>query len=120
MEIKTNDNPQNSNQKKNIVFFAKLWINTVQKESKRKGEKFMSGNIDNNIENIKIGVEDQIQIWKNKKREGINPKTKRPYRDADFRISILTDQDVPENINGPTKQKTEEKVEQTEADTIMA
>lgn len=117
MEIETNDNPQTNQKKKNIVFFAKLWINTVQAEGKHKGETFMSGNIDNKLKNIKIGIDDQIQIWKNSKRDGINPKTNKPYKDADFRVSLLTDQDVPSDINGPTKQDKE--VKQEEADKIL-
>ena len=110
MEIETNDNPQSQSQKKNIVFFAKLWINTVSKEGKRKGEKFMSGNIDNKFKNFTIGFNDQLQVWKNNKRTG--------KRDADFRVSLLTDQDVPDNINGPTSQNTEVK-EKDIADAIM-
>ncbi len=112
MEMETNDNPQANQTKKNVVFVGKLWINTIKKEGDNKGKKYMSGNIDNKFKSFTIGVNDQIQVWSNKKRPNV--------RDADFRISILTDQDVPENVNGPTKQKTEEKVEQTEADTILA
>lgn len=111
MKIKVNKNSQTQNQKKNIVFFGKLWINTVEKEGKHKGEKFMSGNIDNRFEEIILGNDDQIQVWKNNKREG--------KKDADFRISLLTDQDVPDDINGPTSQDIEVK-EKDITDTIMA
>jgi hypothetical protein len=107
MEIETNDNPQT---RKNRVFFAKLWLNTITKEGENKGMKYMSGNIDNKFKKFTIGVDDQIQIWRNKKREGI--------KDADFRVSILTDQDVPEGINGPVKK--DEEVKQTEMDSMLA
>ena len=107
MEVETNENPQT---KKNRVFFAKLWVNTIKKEGENNGKKYMSGNIDNKFKKFTIGLDDQIQIWKNKKREGV--------KDADFRMSILTDQDVPENINGPTKQDKE--VKQTEMDSMLA
>ena len=96
--METNENPQT---KKNVVFVGKLWINTIQKEGKNKGKKYMSGNIDNKFKKFTIGTNDQIQIWPNKKREGI--------KDADFRISILTNQDVPEGINSPTKKDKEVK-----------
>jgi hypothetical protein len=107
MEAVIEDNPQN---KKNRVFFAKLWINTITKEGENKGKKFMSGNIDNKFKNFTIGANDQINIWPNKKREGI--------KDADFRVSLLTDQDVPENINGPAKEEKE--IQTSEIEAIMA
>ena len=107
MEAVIEDNPQN---KKNRVFFAKLWINTITKEGENKGKKFMSGNIDNKFKKFTIGANDQINIWPNNKREGI--------KDADFRVSLLTDQDVPEGINGPTPQDRE--VQSSEIEAIMA
>ena len=107
MEVETNKNPQT---RKNRVFFAKLWLNTITKEGENKGMKYMSGNIDNKFKKFTIGINDQIQIWRNKKREGI--------KDADFRVSILTDQDVPENINGPQKQDKE--VKQSEMESMLA
>ena len=111
MEIEINENPQaNQQTKKNRIFFAKLWINEITKEGENKGVKYMSGNIDNKFSKITIGVDDQINIFKNKKREG--------KRDADYRVSLLTDQDVPEEINGPVKQNTKMKTE--EIDEIMA
>jgi uncharacterized protein (DUF736 family) len=110
MEIETNDNPQTNQTKKNRVFIAKLWINTITKEGENKGKKFMSGNIDNKFKKITIGVNDQINIWPNKKRPNV--------RDADFRVSLLTDQKVPENVNGPTKEDKE--VQPSEIDAIMA
>ena len=109
MEI--NDNPQaNQQTKKNRLFIGKLWVNTITKEGENKGVKFMSGNIDNKFKKITIGVNDQINIFPNNKRKGI--------KDADFRISLLTDQDIPEGINGPTPQNKE--VKKSEADIIMS
>ena len=105
MEAVINKNPQaNQQTKKNRIFFAKLWVNTITKEGENKGKKYMSGNIDNKFENFTIGVNDQINIWKNKKRDG--------KRDADYRVSLLTDQPIPEGINGPTKQDEEIKIEE--------
>ena len=110
MEMETNDNPQT---KKNVVFFGKLWVNTITKEGDNKGRKYMSGNIDNKFKKFTIGVDDQIQIWPNNKREGV--------KDADFRMSLLTDQEIPEGINGPAPQDKEiKKTEKTEADKMLA
>lgn len=107
MEATINKNPQTNQQvKKNRVFFAKLWVNTITKEGEHKGKKYMSGNIDNKFANFTISQGDQLQIWKNEKREG--------KRDADFRVSLLTDQSIPEGINSPTKQNQEIKVEAVE------
>jgi len=104
MEATINQNPQANQQvKKNRVFFAKLWINTIKKEGENFGKKYMSGNIDNKFKKFTITQGEQIQIWKNKKREGV--------KDADYRVSLLTDQAVPEGINGPTKQDQEIKIE---------
>ena len=110
MEIETNDNPQANQTKKNRVFFAKLWINTITKEGENKGKKFMSGNIDNRFSSFTIGVNDQINIFPNKKREGV--------RDADFRVSLLTDQNIPEGINGPAKKDKE--IQPSEIENMMA
>ena len=111
MEIEINENPQaNQQTKKNRIFFAKLWINEITKEGENKGVKYMSGNIDNKFSKITIGINDQINIFKNKKREG--------KRDADYRVSLLTDQEIPEGVNGPAPQDQEVKVE--EIDEIMA
>lgn len=104
--MEKNDNPQT---KKNVVFFAKLWLNTIKKEGENKGKKYLSGNIDNKFKKFTIGVNDQIQIWPNKKREGI--------KDADFRMSLRTDQEVPEDINGPAPQEKE--VKKSEMDNML-
>lgn len=106
MEMEINKNPQTSQQtKKNRLFIGKLWVNTINTEGENKGKKYMSGNIDNKFSKITIGINDQINIFPNNKRKGV--------RDADFRISILTDQELPEGINGPVPQTKEPATEET-------
>ena len=110
MDIEINDNPQNNQtQKKNRIFIGKLWINTITKEGENKGKKFMSKKNDNKFKKMTIGINEQINIFPNKKRKGV--------KDADFRISLLTDQNVPEGINNSQKQNTE--VETSEIDAII-
>ena len=110
MDTLINDSGQT---KKNVLFLAKAWLNTITKDGAHKGKKYMSGNLDNKfkglivvfedadkkIHKIPVKISDQIQIWPNSKREGKN--------DADFRISILTEAELPESINGTPKENTE-------------
>lgn len=110
MDTLINDSGQ---PKKNVLFLAKAWLNTITKDGANKGKKYMSGNIDNkfkgiivvyedankNIHKIPVKISDQIQIWPNSKREG--------KKDADFRISIQTEAELPEGINGTPKENTE-------------
>lgn len=83
--------PQSSQQtKRTTIFFGKLWKHTIQSEdSEHKGETFLSGNISNQltingkkvpIKDFTIGINDNIQIWKNNKRKG--------KRDADYSLSL--------------------------------
>ena len=119
MDTIMNDSGQT---KKNVLFLAKAWINTITKDGANKGKKYMSGNLDNKfkglivvfedtnkkIHKIPVKISDQIQIWPNNKRPNV--------RDADFRISILTDSELPKDINGQTEKDTETKQDNIQDD----
>jgi len=68
-------------------FIGRAWINIVKKEGALKGVEFMNVQIDNNIKEIVLKPTDKLQLWPNQQRSG--------KRDADYRLSIVTEETVP-------------------------
>ena len=69
-------------------FIGKGWINTVEKEGKNKGVKYINVALDQDIETVEILKGSNILLWPQEKRDGINDKTGQPFQDADYRVSI--------------------------------
>lgn len=84
LEIKKNSEASGAR-----AYIGRAWKNEVQKEGKNKGKKFIRLTLDNRIDEVTIKKGQTLLIWPNdNRREGINPKTGKEYRDADFNVQI--------------------------------
>jgi hypothetical protein len=70
-------------------FIGKAWVNKA-KQGKHEGTEYLNVTFDKNISEVVIKATDRLLIWPNEKREGVNPKTNKPYMDADFRVSLVS------------------------------
>jgi len=69
-------------------FIGKAWKNTVNKPgSEYDGQEYINLTFDQDMGTLEINGTDKFLLWPNVKREGINPKTNKPYVDADYRVS---------------------------------
>ena len=57
--------------------------------------------------NITLGAGSQILLFKNTKREGINPATQQPFNDPDFQVAISVPADVADREIARQKQVRE-------------
>lgn len=85
---------RNTQAQQDREFIGKAWKNVVSKEgSKFKGVEFIRVTLDsvgrNAVESVTMSKGHSLLLWPNAKREGTNPKTGKPYNDADFRVSLV-------------------------------
>ena len=96
------------------TYVGRAWINQV-KQGQFKGETCINIKFNTTIkdeETGKVSNLDEIVVdprkhsmfmWKNEKREGINEKTGKPFRDADFSVSlVLDDTDTETEVDAET------------------
>jgi len=68
-------------------FIGKGWNNVTQ-QGEHKGTEYINVTLDQDIDKLSIAKGSRIMLWPNEKRDGINPKTDKPYVDADYRVSV--------------------------------
>lgn len=66
-----------------IEYIGKGWLNTVNNQnSPAFGKQYVRITLDRGIESVTISGKEQLQLWKNNKREGKN--------DAEYRVSLVS------------------------------
>ena len=69
--------------KSEVHFIGKVWQNVSQS-----GRSFMRLTIDQSVPGLTLNGKDSLELWPNKKRTGINPRTNKEFNDADFRAIV--------------------------------
>lgn len=69
-------------------FIGKGWLNVTQK-GEHAGQEYINITLDQDINKLSIVKGNRLLLWPNEKREELNPKTGKPYADADYRVSLV-------------------------------
>ena len=81
---------QSTRESQKTVTVGRAWLDPEATAENRRPNMRIRMNTDLPFE-MQLGPGSQLVLYKNTKREGINPRTNKEFRDSDYRVAVTLD-----------------------------